>query len=149
MDGEEIPQLEEEDEEEDHSSYHLSPHLITHHNTHQESECKHQEYSAQLQDLDDDQYYQEIDQPQDLQYSLPVAPYNQPARHSPPQNSHQASLRSMEELCQLFGRGRGKARCKELHSHHPFGARTRSLQSCIQRKIKKTQQLHQRYLDNC
>ena len=53
--------------------------------------------------------------------------------------------RAMQELIQAYGRGRGKARREELHRHQPFGAHTRSLQSRIQRKIKKTQRMRQRY----
>ena len=49
------------------------------------------------------------------------------------------------ELMQIFGKGRGQVRREELHGHRPFGARMRSLQSRIQRKIKKTQQMRQRY----
>ena len=40
---------------------------------------------------------------------------------------------------------RGQAHREELHGHRPFGARTRSLQSHIQWKMKKTQQMRQRY----
>ena len=42
-------------------------------------------------------------------------------------------------------RGRGQAHREELHGYRPFGARTRSLQSRIQQKIKKTQHMRQRY----
>ena len=51
----------------------------------------------------------------------------------------------MQELIQAYGRGRGQARREQLHGHRPFGARTQSLQSRIQRKIKKTQHMRQRY----
>ena len=57
--------------------------------------------------------------------------------------------RTTEELKRIFGRGRGQARREELHGHQPYGPRTRSLQSCIQNKIKKNQQLCQRYANNC
>ena len=50
-----------------------------------------------------------------------------------------------QELIQAYGRGRGQARREQLHGHRPFGARMRSLQSRIQRKIKKTQCMRQRY----
>ena len=46
---------------------------------------------------------------------------------------------------QIFGMGRGQVHREELHGHQPFSARTRSLQSRIQRKIKKTQWMRQRY----
>ena len=92
-----------------------------------------------LQSLDDNQYYADIDQAPQLQCSSLVMPYDCLAYHKPSSTPPQASLRSTEELRQLFGKGRGKVRCEELHSHRPFGAKTRSLQSRIQRKIKKNQ----------
>ena len=51
--------------------------------------------------------------------------------------------RTTQELMQIFGKGRGQARREELHGHRPFRSRMRSLQSCIQQKIKKTQWLRQ------
>ena len=55
-----IPQLEsnleEEEQFEDLQTY------LTHHNTYQESQNIHKEYRKRLLDLDDDRYYQEIDQ---------------------------------------------------------------------------------------
>ena len=53
--------------------------------------------------------------------------------------------RMMQELIQAYGRGRGQAHREQLHGHRPFGACTQSLQSRIQRKIKKTQRMRQRY----
>ena len=50
-----------------------------------------------------------------------------------------------QELMQIFGKGRGQVRREELHGHRPFGARTRSLQSRVQWKIRKTQWMRQRY----
>ena len=46
---------------------------------------------------------------------------------------------------QIFGKGQGQACREELHGHRPFGTRIRSLQSCIQWKIRKTQWMRQRY----
>ena len=135
----EIPELEENSEEEqfaDLDSY------MAHHNTYQASEHIRQEYRSHLHKLDDDQYYAEIDRVYYSQDTLTAQDYqlaNQPAE---PQ-------RSMEELKRIFGRGRGQARREELHSHRPFGPRTCSLQSRIQHKIRKNQQLHQRYANNC
>ena len=120
--------------------------FITHHNTHQESEQIHQEYFATLQNLSDYEYYAEIDRAE-FRNHTPASPYNQPACHQeaprPPQAD--APRRSIEELKQLFRKGRGKARCEELHSHQPFGHKTHSLESCIQWKIKKNQCLRERY----
>ena len=74
INNQDIPEI-EEDEPEDHTSY---CHLITHHNTPQESERIRQEYSNQLQNIDNQQYYQKIDQDPQLTYYLPPAPYDQP-----------------------------------------------------------------------
>ena len=46
---------------------------------------------------------------------------------------------------QIFGKGRGQVHREELHGHRPFGVRMRSLQSHIQKKIRKTQWMRQRY----
>ena len=45
---------------------------MAHHNTHQASEHIQQEYRSHLQDLDDDQYYAEIDRA-DFSQSTPAA----------------------------------------------------------------------------
>ena len=135
----EIPEFEENSEEEQFADFDS---FMAHHNTHRASEQIWQDYSSHLQDLDDDQYYAEIDRV-DLSQSTPAAQDYQLA------NQQEAPWRSMEELKRIFGRGRGQARWEELHSHWPFGPRTRSLQSHIQHKIKKNQHLHQRYTTHC
>ena len=75
----------------------------------------------------------EIDRVEFQNYT-PASPYNQPVCHQeaprPPQAD--APRKSMEELKQLFGKGRGKARHELLHSHRPFGHKTHSLESRIQ-----------------
>ena len=121
---------EEEEQFEDIQTY------LDHHNTYKESQNICKEYTKRLLDLDDERYYQDIDhiyktygQTRD---HIPVIPTPGP-RHM------------MQELIQTYGRGRGQARREELHGHQPFGACTRSLQSRIQRKIKKTQHMRQRY----
>ena len=105
---------------------------LAHSNTYKASQHIRQEYRSRLHDLDDDQYYAEIDRvyyPQDI----PAAQDYQPANQSAEPH------RTTKELKRLFGRGRGQARREELHGHRSFGPRTRSLQSCIQHKIKKNQ----------
>ena len=64
----------------------------------------------------------------------------------PPQAG--TSQQSTEELKQLFGKGRGKAKWEELHSHQLFGHKMHSLESQIQWKIKKNQHLHEWYTSN-
>ena len=86
--GEEVPDIKEEDE--DQQAYHTgNNNFITHHNTHQESEQISQGYSAQLQDLDEDQYYDEVDQVHELQYSLLVTPHDWPERPYTHKTQHQ------------------------------------------------------------
>ena len=56
--NEDIPSIEEDEQDDDDTEDH---HLITHRNTFQESERIRHEYSDKLQDIDDQQYYQQID----------------------------------------------------------------------------------------
>ena len=71
---------------------------MTHHNTHQASEHIWQEYFSHLQDLDDDQYYAEIDRAIFPQYP-PAAQGYQPANHQV------APRRSTEELKKNIWKG--------------------------------------------
>ena len=135
IDQAEIPQLEEDPEEK--QSQDLQTYL-THHNTYKESQCIHRDYRAMLLELDDDRYYQEIDRAYQTYGPLPAQDYILANQAPGPRQTTQ-------ELMQIFGKGRGQVRREELHRHRPFGARTRSLQSCIQWKIKKTQHMKQRY----
>ena len=121
---------EEEGQFEDIQSY------LDHHNTYQESQNIHKEYKKRLLDLDDERYYRDID--------CIYETYSQTRDHIPVIQTP-GPRRTMQELIQAYGRGRGQAPREELHGHQPFGACTRSLQSRIQRKIKKTQRMRQRY----
>ena len=105
---------------------------MAHHNTYKASQHIHQEYRSHLHDLDDDQYYAEIDRVYCLQNTPAAQDYWLANQSAEPR-------RTTEELKRIFGRGRGQARREELHGHRPFGPRTRSLQSRIQPKIKKNQ----------
>ena len=93
----EIPDLEENSTEEqfaDLDSY------MAHHNTYEASQHIHQEYQSRLHDLDDEQYYAEINTAYYLQETLAAQDY-WPANQS-------AELRqTTEELKRIFGRGRG------------------------------------------
>ena len=102
------------------------------------SECFRRDYRSRLLSLDDDKYYQEIDRVYQTYEKLPAQDYR-PANQAP--GPHQ----TIQELMQIFGKGRGQACREELHGHRPFSARTRLLQSRIQRKIRKTQHMRQRY----
>ena len=135
IDQAEIPQLEDNPEEE--QSKDLQTYL-THHNTYGESQCICRDYRTRLLDLDDDIYYQEIDRAYQTSGPLPAQDYIL-ANQAP------SPRRTTQELMQIFGKGRCQAHREELYGHRPLGARTRSLQSHIQWKIKKTQCMRQRY----
>ena len=53
---------------------------MAHHNTYQASEHIRQEYRSRLHELDDDQYYAEIDRAYDSEYTQAAQDY-QPANH--------------------------------------------------------------------
>ena len=91
-----------------------------------------------LLEMDDDRYYQEIDRAYQTYRPLPSQDYIL-ANQAP------GPCQTTQELMQIFSKGRGQVCREELHGHRPFGARTRSLQSRIQWKIKKTQCMRQRY----
>ena len=65
----EIPELEENSEEEKFADFDS---FMAHHNTHHASKQIQQEYHSRLQELDDDQYYTEIDRV-DIYQSTPAA----------------------------------------------------------------------------
>ena len=131
----EIPQLEDNSEGEQYQDLET---YLSHHNTFEASECIRRDYRSRLLSLDDDKYYQEIDRAYQTYETSPVQDYRL-ANQAP------GPHRTTQELMQIFGKGRGQACREELHGHRPFGARTRSLQSRIQRKIRKTQWMRQRY----
>ena len=125
-----IPELEDDSDQDQFTDLDT---FITHHNTHYVSKRIQQEYFATLQNLSDNEYYTEINKAEFQNYT-PASQYDWPACHQeasrPPQAD--APRRSTAELKQLFGKGRGKARCKELYSHQPFGHKMSSLESHIQ-----------------
>ena len=88
--------------------------------------------------LDEDKYYQEIDKVYHT-YGTPPAQDYRLANQAP------SPHRTIQELMQIFGKGRGQVCREELHGQRPFSTRMRSLQSRIQRKIRKTQWMRQRY----
>ena len=131
----EIPQLEDSSEGEQYQDLEA---YLSHHNTSEASQHIHRDYRSRLLVQDDDKYYQEVDRVYDT-YGTPPAQDYRLANQAP------SPHRTTQELMQIFGKGRGQARREELHRHRPFAARTRSLQSRIQWKIRKTQWMRQRY----
>ena len=131
----EIPQLEDNSEGEQYQDLET---YLTYNNTFEASQRICRDYRSRLLMLDDDKYYQEVDRVYHT-YRTPPAQDYRLANQAP--SPHQTT----QELMQIFGKGRGQACREELHGHRPFGTRTRSLQSHIQWKIRKTQQMRQRY----
>ena len=136
MNYSEIPQLVSDSNEEEEGKFEDIQTHLDHHNTYQDSQNICKEYTKRLLDLDDERYYRDIDHmyetyPQDRAH---IPGTKTPAPHC-----------TMQELIQAYGRGRGHSCREQLHGHQLFGARTQSLQSRIQRKIKKTQRMRQRY----
>ena len=135
LDPAEIPQLEENSEEEQYQDLET---YLTHHNMFEASQHIHRDYRSRLLALDDDRYYQEVDRAYHTYGTPPAQDYRLANQALGP---HQTT----QELMQIFGKGRGQAHREELYGHRPFGTRTRSLQSHIWQKIRKTQQMRQRY----
>ena len=111
---------------------------LTHHNTFEASQCIRKDYRSRLLALDDGKYYQEVDRAYHTYGTSPAQDYRV-------ENQTPGPHQTMQELMQIFGKGREQAHREELHGHRPFGARMRPLQSCIQQKIRKTQQMRHRY----
>ena len=131
-----IPELESASNEEEEGQFEDIQTYLDHHNTYQESQNIQREYTKRLLDQDDERYYRDIDHMYDT--------YSQDRAHIPDIQTPTPHC-TMQELIQAYSRSRGQARREQLHGHRPFGARTQSLQSRIQRKIKKTQHMRQRY----
>ena len=131
----EIPQLEDNSEGEQYQDLET---YLSHHNTFEASQHICRDYRSRLLMLGDEKYYQEVDRVFDT-YGTPPAQDYRLANQAP------GPHRTTQELMQIFGKGRGQVRREELHGHRPFGARMKSLQSRIQQKIRKTQQMRQRY----
>ena len=131
----EIPQLEENLEEKQYQDLDT---YLTHHNTFEASQRICRDYQSRLLALDEEKYYEEVDRAFYMYGTLAAQDYR-------PANQVPGPHRTTQELMQIFGKGRGQAHREELHGHRPFGTRTRLLQSHIQRKIKKTQWMRQRY----
>ena len=130
-----IPQLKDNSEGKQYQDLET---YLSHHNTFEASEHICRDYRSRLLSLDDDKYYQEIERVYQTYETPPVQDYRLA-------NQVPSPHRTTQELMQIFGKGRGQVHREEIHGHRPFGARTRSLQSHIQRKIRKTQQMRQRY----
>ena len=104
----EIPELESESNEEEEGQFDDIQTYLDHHNTYQESQNICKEYTKRLLDLDDERYYRDIDRMYET--------YSQDRAHIPAIQTP-ASHRTMQELIQAYGRGRGQAHREQLHGH--------------------------------
>ena len=134
----EIPQLESDIDEEEEGQFEDIQTYLYNHNIYQEIQNIHKVYTKRLLDLDDERYYRDIDHMYET--------YSQDRAHIPVIQTP-APYHITQELIQTYSRGRVQAHREQLHGHRPFGARTQSLQSRIQREIKKTQRMRQRYVN--
>ena len=114
--------------------------LITQHKTHSESERIRWDYTQQLLDLSDNQYYEEETPVNQLQYSSPDPDYyglptrrSQKACHDP--NGYYPLPPDPTDVQHWYAHYRGKRAL--LHGHRLFGEKTRSAES---RKARKRRQ---------
>ena len=134
---EEIPELEEDW---DNGQFANADSNINRHNTHSESERIRREYTQHLLDLSDNQYYNEENHINQLQYSYPAPDYYrtwsrrlQTQPHDPnryyPQSPDPVDIQCWHTC------GRGK--CTLLHRYRLFREKTQSAES---RKARKRRQ---------
>ena len=140
IDPEEVPELEEDWNNGKFTD--ADTNLITRHNTHSESEQIRREYTQQLLDLSDNQYYDEENSINQLQYSSPDPDYygtpkrwSQKAPHDP--NGYYPPPPDPAEVQHWYMCGRGK--CALLHGHRLFSEKTQSVES---RKARKRRQYY-------
>ena len=144
---EDIPELETDEENWDDSQFDDAG-LLYNHNSTEESNRIHREYSAHFEKVEDQQYspYHTV---QGIKYHIPEPDYyhnnTQPKQYQKQQNQnvYLPPPLSIEDICTWYGRGRGRARCLELHGHRLYGEKTRSLESQLERKHKRNQHLRE------
>ena len=120
--------------------------LITQHNTHPESEQIRRDYTQQLLDLSNNQYYEEETPVNQLQYSSPDPDYyGTPPRRSQKAlcdpNGYYPPPPDPADIQHWYMRGRGKRAL--LHRHRYFGEKTRSAES---RKARKRWQNYEQQI---
>ena len=140
-----IPELETDEENWDEGQFDDAE-LLYNHNSTEESDRICREYSAHFEKVEEQQYspYHTV---QGVKYMIPEPDYyhsnTQPMQDQKWQNQnvHLPPLPSIKDICTWYGRGRGRARCLEMHGHRLYGEKMRSLESGLQRKRKKNQHL--------
>ena len=144
---EDIPELEDDEKNWEEGQFGDAD-FIDHHNTIEESDQIHHKYSAHFEKVTDQGYSPHNSRMPGVEYQIPEPEYynfdTQPKQYQRYQNLnvYLPPPPSTEDLHTWYGRGHGRAKCLELHSHRLYGEITRSLESRIARKHKKNQ--HQR-----
>ena len=150
---EDIPELEEEEEDWEDRQF-ADADLIDHHNTIQESDRIRCEYSAHFQKPSpEEHHYQQHSMPAYNYYIPEPDSYNsdkKPKQYKQYQNPYiyLPPPPATENLRRWHGRGKGRARWLELHSHRLFGEKTWSLESRIAHKRKKNLQQREKKQSN-
>ena len=106
------------------------------------------EYSAHFEKVKDQQYslYHTT---HGVKYIIPGPDYyhsnTQPKQYQKQQNQnvYLPPPPSIKDIRTWYSRGRGRARCLELHGHRLYGEKMRSLESQLERKWKKNQCLRE------
>ena len=138
---EDIPELETDEENWDGSQFDDAE-LLYNHNSTEESDRIHRECSAYF-DKVEDQKHSPYHTMQGIEYYIPEPDYyhtnTQPKQHQRQQNqnAYLPPPPSIEDLHTWHGRGQGRARHLELHSHRLYGEKMRLLQSRLVQKHKK------------
>ena len=121
----------------------MTPSSSTHNST-EESDRIRREYSAHFQKVEEQQY-SPYHTAQGVKYMIPEPDYYHSStqlKQEQKQQNQKVYLPpplSIEDICAWHTRGRGRARCLELHGHRLYGEKTRSLESQLERKHKKNQ----------
>ena len=138
-----IPELETDEENWDDGQFDDAE-LLYNHNSTEENNRICREYSAYFEKAED-QEYSPYNTAQGVKYHIPELDYyhtnTQPKQNQRQQNQnvYLPPTPSIEDLHTWHSRGRGRARCLELHSHQLYGEKTRSLESRLVQKHKKNQ----------
>ena len=151
------PQLEdilelEDDKENWEKGQFADADLIDHHNTTTESDPICWEYSAHFVKSTDQGYNSQNNITPGLEYYIPEPEYyssdTQPKQYKMYQNLnvYLPPPPSTEYLRRWYGRGSGRVKWLELHSHRLYDEKTRSLESRIACKWKKNQRQWERKL---
>ena len=138
-----IPELETDEENWDNGQFDDAE-LLYNHNSTEESDRICRKYSAHFEKIEDQQY-SPYHTAQGVKFIIPEPDYchsnMQPKQYQRKQNQnvYLPPPPSIEDICTWYSRGRGRARCLELHGHRLYGEKTRSLESQLERKCKKNQ----------